>query len=838
VQAVRPGHAHLAPDASGLSHEEAARRLAEHGPNALPDGSHQPLWRIAWHVLAEPMLLMLLVAGGIYLALGDRGEALFLLGSVLVVIGITLAQEHRTQRALDALRELSAPQACVVRAGKEIRIAATQVVIGDRLVLHEGDRIAADAELVDGQLDVDESLLTGEAVPVHKLLGDEPARLFASTVVTRGRGHARVSATGAQTAVGGIGAALAGTVEPPSRLQRASRRLVRTMTVAGLLVAVTEALLLWQWNGRGLLESVLAGVALSMALLPEEIPVVLTVFLALGAWRIARHRVLTRRMPAVETLGAITVLAVDKTGTLTRNRMEVAELRIADGSYAAGDGELPEPFHALLEFAMLATPAHPFDPMEQAIQAFGQHLLAGTEHVHADWLPIAEYGLSPEILAMTRVYPEAAPDRHLLATKGAPEAVADLCHLPEDALSALHDTVQAMAGRGLRVLGVARGHWRGERRPESQHDFDFEFLGLVGLLDPPRADVPAALAECRAAGVRVIMLTGDHPVTARAIARRVGLAADARVLTGTDIDALDDAALTLRLRDTDICARVQPAQKLRLVQCLQAGGDVVAMTGDGVNDAPALRAADAGVAMGERGTDVAREAAALVLLDDSFASIVAAIRQGRRIDDNVRHAIRFVFAVHVPVVALALVPALAHWPTLLMPVNIVLLELLIDPACSIVFEAEPAGDDAMQRPPRREDDSPFALRHLARGFVQGAGVAAILLAGYGMLLRVADAAQARTGAFLALVLSVYLLTLANRARTAAAGENPWFSRMLVGVLLLLGLAVAVPWLRSVMALAWPDTTALLALLAMLAAVAIWLTGMRRRPRPLVAHRSG
>ncbi len=817
---------------AGLDPAEAARRLRRDGPNALPGGEHRPLWRTLAGVLAEPMLLMLLAAGGIYLALGDRAEAAFLMGSVLVVIGITLAQEHRTQRALEALRDLSAPRALVQRGGQRVRIAAIEVVVGDLLVLHEGDRIAADASLLDGQLDVDESLLTGEAVPVNKLVGAAPAPLFASTVVTRGRGLARVTATGARTRVGRIGLALASAVEPPSRLQRSSRRLIRTMTVAGLLVAAAYALLLWSWDGQGALPSVLAGVALSMALLPEEIPVVLTVFLALGAWRIARQQVLTRRMPAVETLGAITVLAADKTGTLTRNRMEVAELAIDAGHYdAATGGPLEEPFHALVEFAMLATPAQPFDPMEQAIQSFGRSLLAGTEHVHADWLPIAEYGLSPEILAMTRVYPERAPDRHLLATKGAPEAVADLCHLAEPDLADLRATVAAMAGRGLRVLGVARGHWRGDAHPASQHDFDFEFLGLVGLLDPPRNEVPAALAECRAAGVRVIMLTGDHPLTAQAIGHRVGLADTPVVLTGGDIDAMDDATLTTRLRDTDICARVMPEQKLRLVRCLQAGGEVVAMTGDGVNDAPALRAADVGIAMGERGTDVAREAAALVLLDDSFASIVAAIRQGRRIDDNVRRATRFIIAVHVPVVALALVPALAHWPVLLMPVNIVLLELLIDPACSVVFEADPAADNVMRRPPRQAADSPFAPRQLLRGLLQGAGLAAILLTGFGLLQDAVGAVQARTGTFLALLLSVFLLTLANRARHRAGTGNPWLLPMFAALLAMIALALGVPWLRHVMAMAWPAPATWLGVAGMLAASAAWLALLRRRASP-------
>uniref|UniRef100_UPI0037CA77AB cation-translocating P-type ATPase n=1 Tax=Polaromonas sp. TaxID=1869339 RepID=UPI0037CA77AB len=715
----------------GLSAGEAARRLADQGPNLLPGSEPKSTAAIVRDVVTEPMFLMLLAAGGIYLALGDRGEALFLLGFVFVVIGITLVQERKTQRALESLRDLSAPRALVIRDGLEQRIAGREVVLGDLLVLHEGDRIAADALLVDGQLEVDESLLTGEAVPVTKLplapgAGNAPAPapggdgtpgLFASTVVTRGVGLAEVCAIAAQTAVGRIGADLAATTEPPSALQQRSRKLVRQLGVAALLLASAQVLLGWWWNDRPLLESLLSGIALAMAILPEEIPVILTVFLALGAWRISRHKVLTRRVTAVEALGAITVLAVDKTGTLTVNRMAVAELATADATFRPEDSDsLAEEFHLLVEFAMLATPGDPFDPMEKAIQLFGHQWLAGTEHVHEGREPEFEYALSGEILAMTRVFASADPSQHLLATKGAPEAVADLCHLDAAQRDAIGRQVETMAERGLRVLGVARGRWSGQGAapgaappwPSSQHDFDFEFLGLVALADPPRAEVPAALAECRQAGVRVIMMTGDHPATALAIARQVGLSERPDLMTGAEIEALDDAALRQRLRHVDLCARLKPQHKLRLVQMLRTDGEVVAMTGDGVNDAPALKAADVGIAMGERGTDVAREAAALVLLDDSFARIVAAIRQGRRIDDNIRKATRFVFAVHVPIIALALVPTLLHWPVLLLPVHIVLLELLIDPACSIVFEAEPEGSDLMARPPRPVSDSPFA----------------------------------------------------------------------------------------------------------------------------------
>ncbi len=870
------------PARQGLSAAEAARRLATEGPNLLPGSAPKSTLAIVRDVVTEPMFLMLLAAGSIYLALGDRGEALFLLGFVFVVIGITLAQERKTQRALESVR-------------------------GDLLVLHEGDRIAADALLIDGQLEVDESLLTGEAVPVVKLplaqdsqnaqasasaeapatragppqarpapSGDSAAHevasvgavaasagppqarpapsggsaahevasvgaIYASTVVTRGVAVAQVCATAAHTAVGRIGADLAATVEPPSALQQGSRRLVRNLGIGALVLALAQVLLGWWWNSRPLLESLLSGIALAMAILPEEIPVILTVFLALGAWRISHQKVLTRRVTAVEALGAITVLAVDKTGTLTMNRMAVAELASSEQHFRPESAsELPEHFHLLAEFAMLATPADPFDPMEKAIQHFGHQWLQGTEHVHDGREPEFEYALSGEILAMTRVFASDEPNVHLLATKGAPEAVADLCHLDAAQQGAIRRQVEAMAERGLRVLGVARGRWKGAAPapgqsplwPQSQHDFDFDFLGLVALADPPRTEVPAALAECRRAGVRVIMMTGDHPATARAIAQQVGLSDRPDVITGAELEGLDDASLSERLRHVDLCARLKPQHKLRLVQLLRASGEVVAMTGDGVNDAPALKAADVGIAMGERGTDVAREAAALVLLDDSFARIVAAIRQGRRIDSNIRKAVRFVFAVHVPIIGLALVPTLLHWPVLLLPVHIVLLELLIDPACSIVFEAEAEDSDTMARAPRPVSDSPFAAAPLLWSVLQGLGLAAVLLGGQAWLVHQGwHPDQGRTVVFGTLVLCVLLLILANRdlSRPALLGvtdPNPWLWRIAAAMVVLLAAVMGIAWLRHLMGLALPGAQGAVVAGCLLALCLVWLELVR------------
>lgn len=816
-------------DISGLSTTEAKERLIQYGRNMLPGSEPKTLLTLILKVVREPMFLMLLGAGLIYLVLGDRAEAAFLLVFVFVIIGITLGQEHKTQRALESLRDLSAPRALVIRDNKELRISSQEVVPGDVMILHEGDRIAADAQLVEGQLSVDESLLTGESVSVDKTTGSEEfSALFASTVVTKGFGLAIVRTTGIATTVGHIGQALALTDETPSGLQKSSRTLVRILTLLAFGLALLLIFVNWSWNNHSLLESVLSGIALSMAILPEEIPVILTIFLALGAWRISKIKVLTRNVTAVEALGAITILAVDKTGTLTQNRMEVAELSINSlAFFAREESELSEDFHSLVEFAMLATPIDPFDSMEKAIHLFGRSYLSGTEHIHENRTPEFHYELSDDILAMTHLFCDEKPLLYLLATKGAPEAVVDLCHMSEEQRHTIELQVEEMAKRGLRVLGVARGVWQAPASdspwPPSQHDFDFTFLGLVGFMDPPRMDVAAAIAQCRSAGIRVLMITGDHPQTARSIAKQVGLSDNAEVIMGDEIATLKDDDLLRRLNQTDVCARMRPEQKLRLVRVLQNAGNIVAMTGDGVNDAPALKAADVGIAMGERGTDVARESAALVLLDDSFESIVAAIAQGRRIYDNITKATRFIFAVHVPIIALTLVPALMLWPDILQPVHIVLLQLLIDPACAVVFEAEDAADDVMSRPPRSTSSNPFSVKNVGYAILQGTGIALILLVGYALLRGYGwDEADLRLSIFMALIPVLFLLVLANRDSGFTSKSNPWILTMFGGVSLILAAVIFVPFLREMLKFAPITLTSFIAAAMMLTLSWIWL----------------
>jgi len=698
---------------TGLSAGAAQQRLAEEGPNELPTSGRRSSWRIALEVVREPMFLLLVACGSVYLTMGEPKEALMLLGFVVVIMTITIVQERRTERALEALRDLSSPRALVIRDGRRQRIAGREVVRGDLVILEEGDRVPADGVLRWAiNISADESLLTGESVPVRKLAatgevpaarpgGDDLPAVFSGSLITRGQGLAEVTATGLRSEIGKIGKALQSLEPEQTLLQKETRRLVRNLTIVGLALCSVVVVVYGLTRGntfetwkRGLL----AGITMAMAVLPEEFPVVLTILLALGAWRISRRGVLTRRIPAIETLGAATVLCVDKTGTLTQNRMSVARLVVGEETFdAAGAGAttLSERFHGLLEFGILASKKDPFDPMEKALQELGGRFLVRTEHLHQSWALVREYPLSSGLLALSHVW--KAPDGAglVIAAKGAPEAIADLCHLPPEQTRALTQHVTALASQGLRVLGVARGRPRpGMAMPAEQHEFDFEFLGLIGLADPIRPTVPGAIQECYAAGIRVMMITGDYPATAQSIAQQVGLRSNEIMITGAELEAMDDAELGRRIGQINIVARAVPEQKLRIVQALKANGEIVAMTGDGVNDAPALKAAHIGIAMGGRGTDVARESAGLVLLDDDFSSIVQAVRLGRRIFDNIKKAVFYIFAIHVPIAGLSLIPVFfADWPLILMPVHILFLELIIDPSCTLIFEAEAAESD-------------------------------------------------------------------------------------------------------------------------------------------------
>ena len=799
---------------TGLTSAEISTRLAADGPNELPRVGSRSLLKIARDVVREPMLALLLGGGVLYLLLGNLTEALVLLAFATFSVVLTVVQETRTEHVLEALRDLSAPRALVIRDSQRIRIAGRDVVSGDILVLEQGARIAADARLIEAtDLQVDESQLTGESLPVRKLAqaqhepmssqragGEDQPFVYSGSLVSRGTGIACTVATGARTEIGKIGTTLATMTPEAPRLRAETTRIVRLFAIGGGIIAMAVVLLYGLTRG-GWTDALLAGIAIGMAMLPEEFPVVLTIFLAMGASRIGRVGVLTRRASAIETLGSATVLCTDKTGTLTENRMAIAAAWLSSGETAEiGDpANIQNAFGDLMTTSVLASAVIPVDPMEIAIHASGSNELPASALVHS-------YGLRPDLLAMSNIWKPniwKQGDDFMIAAKGAPEAIAALCNLSAAGLEKMTQAVDAMAAKGIRVLGVATAKTPNTKWAKAQNHYKFTLTGLIGLADPLRASVPDAVKRCRAAGIKVVMITGDYAATARAIAMSAGLA-DGDIITGTELEALDDAALSKRLASVSVFARIMPEQKLRIVEAYKAAGEVVAMTGDGVNDAPSLKAAHIGIAMGDRGTDVAREASAIVLLDDDFGSIVKAIALGRRIYDNIRKAMAFIFAVHVPLAGLALMPLLFGLPLLFGPIHIALIEMIIDPVCALVFEAEEGEANGMKRKPREPDASLFSLAMIGWSVFQGAIAFALLAAVYvTATLQGLSAANTRALTFISLIMAILALILVNRSfgtsLTAAFTRRNVALRYVLGAVAVVSVLITtIPALRSLL----------------------------------------
>jgi len=729
----------------GLTSAMVTERLKKDGYNELPRPDQRGFFRILFEVLRQPMFALLIGGGIVYLLMGDRMEAIMLLLFACLSVTITIVQESRSEKVLEALRNLASPRALVARDGKRILIAGREVVRDDFIVISEGDRVAADATLFwSHDLLLDESLLTGESVPVRKLAqelerksvvpspgGEDLPFIFAGTLVVRGTGHAIVHATGIRSEMGKIGRALGSIETEQPHLQRQIHSFVKVFAIIGALLGGAIVILFGLLRGSWL-EATLGGIALGMSLLPEEFPLVMAVFMAMGAWRISQARVLTRRASAIETLGATTVLCTDKTGTLTENKMTVVAL-VNGGARWDQDGATPVPneLRATLQAALLACPHTPTDPMDIAVHKLADQHLGADKTSVANLTLIRAYGLRPDLFAVANILSNEGDENGTAYAKGALEAIAELCQLSADRLDSIREQMDGLGLDGVRVLGVAKAGVNNvqqqENLPETPRGLSFDYVGLIGFADPIRSNVPAAVAECRSAGIRVVMITGDYPTTARAIGLQAGLDG-ANVLAGDDIETMTDEQLAEQVKSTSIFARIQPNQKLRIVQSLKANGEVVAMTGDGVNDAPAIKAAHIGIAMGGRGTDVAREASAIVLLDDDFGSIVKTIRLGRRIYDNLRKAIEYIVAVHIPVAGLALLPLLLGLPLILTPIHIAFLEMVIDPACSVVFEAEKEEDDVMQRPPRDPASPLLQNKRIVWGVLQGL-IVLVLLAG-------------------------------------------------------------------------------------------------------------
>lgn len=814
-----------------LTSEEANKRLQQYGYNELVGSGPKNIWRIALEVIREPMFLLLIACGTLYMLLGDYREGIVLASSIFIIIAITFAQYRKTERSLEALRNLATPRALVIRDGKQTRIAGREVVPGDILVVHEGDRIAADATIVEcTHLSVDESLLTGESMPVTKNTEEHHNTLFSGTLAVQGSALALVVATGMNTRFGQIGQSLGAIQDEETRLQKEMKVFIRTLSIIGVFLSISVVVAFYFSRGN-FLESLLTGLAASMAILPEEFPVVLTIFLALGAWRLSKSNVLTRRSSAIETLGSATVLCSDKTGTITQNKMIVAAIAMGNRIIEKNNFDpSDEMFQTLVSAGCLASAVDTNDPMEKAI--FALHTEMAYEKTALDFE--REYSLSKGLLMMTRAYRSNHHTHYYLTAKGAPEAVLSLCGLSKEETEQSMLQVQRMASEGYRIIAVAEAMHEDTALPETQHAFKYRLLGLLGFEDPIRPEVPQAVEECKAAGIRVCMITGDYPATALAIAGKIGLDHHGNVLTGDELMQLPQEELSRRICETSVFARVIPEQKLMIVNTLKAAGEIVAMTGDGVNDAPALKAANIGVAMGAKGTDVAREAASLVLLDDNFASIVAAIRAGRRIFDNLQKAMSYILAIHIPIIALTLIPAFfGALPVLLFPIHIVFMELIIDPVCSIAFESEQEEAGIMQRKPRAANEQFFGRKKIVFALFKGLFLLAIVLIVFALSIHEGHSeGEVRAIAFSTLIVGNIFLILTDLSHTrsfiSVFSERSKVALAILGIAVgLLLAALTIPALNFIFNFEYPGVAHFLPALAAAGIMLLLLEGIKK-----------
>ena len=803
---------------AGLTSEEASKRLKESGYNEIYSEKRKNLFQIGKEVVREPMFILLISCSILYIALGDYREGIIMFLWIIVIIAITFYQYQKTERALSELKKLSSPRVIVIRDGMEKRIPGREIVKGDLILLNEGDRIPADAALIEEvNFSVDESLVTGESLPVMKDPELDNA-LYAGTLVVRGTGKAEVKFTGASAQLGRIAESLKSIEDSDTLLQSEVKVLIKRFAAIGIVICLITVVLFYFTRGD-FLRAILHGLASAMAILPEEFPVVLTVFLALGVWRLSKKNVLTRKPSAIETLGSATILCSDKTGTITQNQMTVAA--VYDGREIK---DLSEYIPAeVIETFFLATPQNTVDPMEKAIQRMYS---SRANSIRIKQVLIKEYPFSKKEMLMTRATRQDGHDHLLISAKGAPESIMKMCNINEEDMARHNETIRTLTKKGYRVLGAAKAIYLGDQLPENQREFDYSFMGIVGLEDPIRPEVPSAIQQCKSAGVKIIMITGDSPGTAASIAEQIGLGGTGKIITGTQMESMSQEELSEEINKVAVFARIVPEQKLRIINALISNGEIVAMTGDGVNDAPALKAAHIGISMGNKGTDVAREASSLVLLDDNFASIVGAIRLGRKIFDNLQKAMTYIIAIHIPIIGLTLLPAFfSELPILLMPLHIVFMEMIIDPVCAIAFEIEQEEKGIMNRPPRDPNHRFFGAGKMIFSFTQG-----LLLLGMVILVYLVSVieghadGEVRAIAFSALIIGNIFMILSNLSKTrsfiSVFKEKNWFAILILATsLIVLLLIIYNPQLSEVFSFKFPGhfhfITSLLGAISML-----------------------
>jgi Ca2+-transporting ATPase len=762
----------------GLSAAEAAEQLRLFGKNELEADRRNPLLLSLWNIATEPMFILLAVACVLYFFLGDFTEAMMMVVSILFVAGIELYQETKSERALEALRRYTRAQVRVLRDGVWVELPAEELVPRDLVRIEEGERIPADGLLIEQHdLSIDESVLTGESLPVEKGEDENARRVFQGTTVASGNGLFVVNATGARTEFGKLGKSIESVESAPTPLQKQIKRFVQQMGIVGGLAFILVFVLNYQAE-PDLWKALLFSLTLAMAILPEEIPVAFSAFMGLGAYRMIQHGILAKKPQTVESLGSATVICLDKTGTITENRMSVAEIVDFSGK------------NQTLQYALWASEPEPFDAMEKALLRHGIETLE-TPNPRAGYQLYKEYPLGGKPPMMTHIWENKNRDR-IVACKGAVERILNAANLDDTARERVLAEAEALADRGYRVLGIASAVFAGEQFPAEQDAFDWQFEGLAAFYDPPKENVGDVFQQFYKAGIRIMMITGDHVVTAKNIARNTGFRGADIALTGNEVMAMDEDTLQEAVKKINIYARMFPDAKLRVVNALKTNGETVAMSGDGVNDGPALKAAQIGVAMGKKGTEIAKSAASLVLLEDNLHAMTTAIKMGRRIYDNLRKAIRYIISIHLPIILVVLLPLLLGWPYvhILLPLHVIFLELVMDPTAAVAFENEPAEPNLMRKRPRPGNASLFSWKELGLSLLQGAAITAGVLLMYHWAVGQGHTEEGvRSVVFATLVSANLFLTLSNRSFDYALHRTLLYKNSMLPLILAISAAM-------------------------------------------------
>lgn len=748
----------------GLSDQEAIASRNIHGLNIQYQAARNTWWRIILNTLKDPMLIILFFVAAIYFLIGDLGEAYFMIGAIVLVSGISFYQDNRSRIAIEALKSLTAPVSRVIRNGDVRSIATTDIVPGDLVIAEEGGLINADGAIVySHDFSANESSLTGEANSVYKSETSDDNVVYSGTMASSGLAVYKVEKTGLNTKLGQLGASLTTIRERPSPLQKQIGSFVKMMTFAGIIIFLLVWLVSYM-GSKDLLDSLLKGLTLAMSILPEEIPVAFTTFMALGSRRLIRDDVLVKKTRTVETLGNASVICTDKTGTITENRMTLAGIYVFENKTFYEEIDTPDkPASQLIEAAMWASEPMPFDPMEKTLHEIYEKN-AGTDK-RTEYTMSREYPLGGIPPMMTHVFENQSKDR-IIAAKGAPEAIMQVSHLPDEEIQKLNDVINGLAQKGYRILGVATASHESFALPVLQQNIKFRFLGFIAFYDPPKKNIDKVFNQFYQAGIKVKIITGDNPVTTKSIAKKAGLHGAGMTLNGEDLMNLSEPDLIRKIEETHIFTRMFPESKLRVINAFRNNNEIVAMVGDGVNDGPALKAADIGIAMGRKGTEIAKNAADLILLNDDIATMVSAIATGRRIYSNLKKAVQYIVSIHIPIILTVSLPLFLGWvyPNIFTPVHIIFLELIMGPTCSIVYENEPLEKNAMLQPPRPKSYSFLNWREMTLSIMQGLFISAGILFIYRYAVyNGGNEDLTRTLVFVTLVMSNIFLTLVNRS---------------------------------------------------------------------------